>query len=241
MTRIPRDSCSVCGSKSSKLPCGVGEHVRSRINRDRAIHLFRRGQPLFFEGLPVQSLFVVRTGRVKVYRTWTGGDEQVIRLLGPGEILGYRPLLANEPSRASAEAVVDSTVCIVPAATVWDLLRSSPEFAQALLAKLARELRRSEDLMMDVLHRPVRQRAARLLVRLLADNQGGSEPAVLRSEHLRRLDMARMIGTTPETFSRVLRAFAQRGVVVLTRDRIRVRDQKLLHKLAGEEGSDRPT
>lgn len=225
--------CAVCGSRVSGL-CGLGERVRTRIERDRATHLFRRGQSLFFEGMPAHSLFVIRTGRVKVYRTWRGGAEQVLRLLGPGEMLGYRPLISNEPYRASAEAVVDSTVCIVPAATVRELLRESPEFAEALLVKLAYELSRSEDLMMDVLHRPVSQRAAGLLLRLLADNHGAPEPTVLRSEHLRRLDMARMIATTPETLSRVLRGFAQRGAVALTRDRIRVRDQRLLHKLAGE-------
>jgi CRP/FNR family transcriptional regulator len=102
------------------------------------------------------------------------------------------------------------------------------------LAKLARELRLSEDLMMDLLHRPVRQRAARLLLSLLEDNHRAIEPAILLSQHLRRLDMARMIGTTPETFSRVLHGFAQRGIVTLTRDRICIRDQALLHQVAGE-------
>ena len=92
--------------------------------------------------------------------------------------------------------------------------------------------------MMGLLHRPVRQRAARMLLLLLENNRGAADPAVLRSHHLRRQDMARMIGTTPETFSRVLRDFAQRGIVSLARDRIRIRSDALLHKAAGEHGPD---
>ena len=91
---------------------------------------------------------------------------------------------------------------------------------------------------MDLLHRPVRQRAARLLLILLKDNRGAADPAILQSHHLRRQDMARMIGTTPETFSRVLRGFAQRGIVALARDRICIRDHTLLHKVAGETNSE---
>lgn len=234
MTPLPGDSCAVCGTRNPGLVCGMAERVRARIAHDHATHLFRRGQPVFFAGMPAQALFVIRSGRVKVYRSWPGGDEQVLRLLGPGEMLGYRPLLSGDPYMASAEAVVDSSLCVIPAATVRELLRELPEFSEALLKKLARELSQSEDLMMDVLHRPVRQRAARLILRLLADNQGAPEPAVLRSEHLRRLDMARMIGTTPETFSRVLRGLAQRGIIALTRDRIRLRDRALLQKVAGD-------
>ncbi len=235
----PPDHCAVCGARNSGAVCGLAERVRARVSQEHATHLFRRGQPVFFAGTPAQALFVIRSGRVKVYRTWSGGDEQVIRLLGPGEMLGYRPLLANEPYMASAEAVVDSTLCLIPATTVHELLRDVPEFAAALLSKLARELSRSEDLMMDNLHRPVRQRAARLLLQLLADNQNSPEPNILRSEHLRRLDMARMLGTTPETFSRILRTLAQRGAVTLTRDWIKVRDRALLHKVAGGSGFDR--
>jgi CRP/FNR family transcriptional regulator, polysaccharide utilization system transcription regulator len=239
MVKKSPDRCAVCGTRSSGLICGLNRRTQERVEQDKVTHVFRRGQLIFYAGAPAHALYVVRSGRVKVFRTWTGGEEQVLRLLGPGELLGYRPLLANEPYVASAEAVEDSSLCIIPAATVHELLREEPAAALELLAKLARELRLSEDLMMDLLHRPVRQRAARLLLMLLEDNRRAAEPAILQSQHLRRLDMARMIGTTPETFSRVLREFAQRGIVALARDRIRVRDRSLLHKIAGEPPSER--
>jgi CRP-like cAMP-binding protein len=233
MVKRSPDSCAVCKSRSTGLICGLSATTRERLGQDKATHLFRRGQLIFYAGALAHALYIVRSGRVKVFRTWPGGEEQVLRLLGPGEILGYRPLLANEPYVASAEAVEDSVLCVIPAATLRELLRDVPELALELLAKLARELRMSEDLMMDLIYRPVRERAARLLLVLLEDNRGAADPALLRSHQLKRQDMARMIGTTPETFSRVLRSFAQRGIVALARDRIRIRDRSLLHKVAG--------
>ena len=232
------DRCAVCKWRLTGLICGLNTRARDRLEQDKTTHVFRRGQPIFCAGAPAQALYVVRSGRVKVFRTWRGGEEQVLRLLGPGETLGYRPLLANEPNAASAEAVEEATLCIIPTATVRELLRGEPGLALELLAKLARELRLSEDLMMDLLHRPVRQRAARLLLSLIEGSRDAAEPTVIQSQHLRRQDMARMIGTTPETFSRMLRGFTQRGIVTLTRDRIRIRDHALLRWVAGETHSE---
>jgi len=234
MVKNSPDRCATCKSRSTGFVCGLSARARKRLEQDKTTYVFQRGQLIFYAGAQAHALYVVRSGRVKVFRTWRGGEEQVLRLLGPGELLGYRPLLANEPYVAGAEAVEDSTLCMIPAATVRELLRDEPEVALELLAKMARELRLSEDLMMDLLHRPVRQRAAHLLLTLLEDNRRADEPAILQSHHLLRQDMARMIGTTPETFSRVLREFAQRGIVSLARDHIRIREHAMLRMVAGE-------
>lgn len=228
------DLCTLCERRTSHPSCilrtWTGELLESRV----VVHRYRRGQVIFCAGMPLQALHVVRSGRVKISRTELRGEEQVIRLLGPGEIFGYRPLLAGEPAAASAEAVEDCTICLLSAQAVPELLRQSPELSHYLMTKLARELRTSEDLLMDLLHRPVRRRAARLLLSLFNDTRGARDHGTLRSSHLKRQDMARMIGTTPETLSRVLRGFARRGAVELGRTHIRILREDLLVKLAGD-------
>lgn len=212
--------------------CALDVEPTARFRRDHVSHHFRRGQAIFHEGGLVHSLFVIHTGRVRVFRTWHDGEEQVLRLLGPGEMIGYRPVFAEEVYGASAEAVEDSSLCIIPREAVIAEIRRDPGLALDLLAKLARELRISEDLMMDLSRRPALQRAARLLLGLVADAGAASDPDVILSSQLRRKDMARMIGTTPETFSRVLKTFARRGMIELSRERIRVRDTALLERVA---------
>lgn len=214
--------------------CGLHPGPAGGFAESRVAHLYERGQAIFHEGLPAHSLFIIHSGRVRVFRTWTNGDEQVLRLLGPGEIIGYRPIFANEPYGASAEAVEDSAICVVPREDLLERIRQDPEMALALLAKLSLELRLSEDLMMDLIRRPVRERAARLLLSLVEDGPGGPEDRSIVSSQIRRQDLARMIGTTPETFSRVLSGFAQRGIVELSRERIVVRNAAMLRRAAGE-------
>jgi CRP-like cAMP-binding protein len=236
MSKEPTRRCALCRARALGPFCALSGRDLDHLERQRSFHFFKRGQHIFTAGTSATALYVIRSGRVKVYCTWHDGEEQVLRLLGPGEILGCRPLFAGEPYNASAEAVVDSEICVIPSAAVHDLVRTDTGLVLRLLGKLAKELRVSEGLMMGLLHRPVRQRVARLLLTLLADNQGAVDPATIVSRELMRKDMARMVGTTPETFSRVLRTFAQAGAVSLTRNRIRVRDQALLRRIAGEQG-----
>jgi CRP/FNR family transcriptional regulator len=234
MRKPPIPRCDICTAQNPGGLCRLRTGPAGRFAGSRAAQFFKRGQPLFHEGWPPHSLYVVHSGRVRVFRTWSNGEEQVLRLLGPGEIVGYRPIFADEPYGASADAVEDSAICVIPREVVVDRLRREPDLALHMLAKLAVELRISEDLLMDLIRRPVRERTARLLMGLLRDAEGTPEPDAILSRQLPRKDLARMIGTTPETFSRVLRGFAQRGIVDLTRDRIRVRDLALLRRVAGE-------
>lgn len=234
MRKTPVPRCELCTARRSGGLCGLRSDKAGRFAEERVAHLFERGKPLFHEGLPAHSLFIIHSGRVRVFRTWTNGDEQVLRLLGPGELVGYRPLFANELYGASAEAVEDSMICVVPREVVFERLRQDPEIALQLLAKLSVELRLSEDLMMDLIRRPVRERAARLLLGLAQDGTSGPAPGVIDSAQVRRQDLARMIGTTPETFSRILRGLAERRIVDVSRDRIVVRDAERLRRAAGE-------
>ena len=236
MVRRALPRCNECPQGGSKLFCRLSGPVAERFERTRSALVFRRGQGLFYEGEPAHSLFVVCSGMVKVFTSWIDGEEQVLRLLGPGEIIGYRPLLAGDPYNASAEAVEDSAVCMIPGATVRELIRDDPDFALELLTKLATELRVSEGLMMDLLRRPVRQRVARLLLGLLPAGRDGSGALAIEAHGLRRKDMARMIATSPETFSRALRSLARRGILEFTRDVIEVRELESLRRLAGEAG-----
>ncbi len=226
---LPNVPCRLCGARPPGLLCGLEGRSRETLERTLLTRRFRSGESIFHAGTPVQALYIVRSGLVKVYRLGDRGEEQVIRLLGAGEILGFRPLLAGEPYTASAAAVADSELCIVPPATFLELLDSAPGLVRELLVKLARELRLSEELLMDLTHRPVLQRAASLLCQVLLDSDS------LRSlnGHLRRKDMARMIGASPETFSRALRTLAQRGAIRLTRTSITPRDPALLRRLSG--------
>lgn len=232
--------CAGCRAHASGLFCGLTGTAGDRFRSQRISLVFRRGQSVFHEGMEATALFVIVSGLVKVSSLWRDGHEHVLRLLGPGQLLGYRPLLANECYHASAEAVEDSTLCVLPAAAVRTALRDVPELALELLSKLARELRLSEELMLDLLHRRVSERVARLLLAVPGWSGDAPGASTIWSHGLSHRSMAALIGTTPESFSRALRALARRGVIGLSRDHIQVLDVAALRRAARlEQGASR--
>lgn len=228
----PRTKCASFQQASMGCFGGLTGAAAERLARDTTEQVFKRGQTIFHHGSPCHVLYLIRIGRVKVSSVGRQGEELVLRLLGPGEVLGFRPLLSDEPYNATGVAVEDTTLCVVPAATLKALLRESPEFVLKVLTKLARELRVTEEMMMDMLYRPARQRVAAVLLKLVDDNLAAPDPLTIASSHLKRKDMAGMAGTTPETLSRILRAMADQHIVSLTRERVHVRDRARLERIA---------
>lgn len=239
MAKEVANRCVLCGLRSKTPFCSLVATELERCTSQATVHVFKRGQTIFHTGAPPLALYIICSGRVKVFKIWHHGEEQVLRLLGPGDVLGYRPLFANEPYGASAESLGEATICILPRAVVHELVNTIPGVALQFLELMARELRVSEDLMMDLSHRPVRQRTARLLLELLPESQPGGAPGSIGSKELRRKDMARMIGTTPETLSRVLRALSAAGMIAVTTERIRIRDRAALERLGGQASQAR--
>jgi CRP-like cAMP-binding protein len=210
----------------------AGEHLE-RLDDAKVVWHYRRGQPIFDEGDPADTLYCIYAGLVRLYKIGQRDEEIVIRLLRPGDVMGYRPMLANEPMAASARAIDDTTVCLITRPVLLSLLRDSSDLALALLSKLATELRISEDEMVARVSHTASQRVARFLLWLMngfAPSRGAPNDIDVP---LRREEMAHIIGTTPETLSRVLHDLARREILDIDRRRIRVRDLEQLRAVAG--------
>ncbi len=228
-------SCKVCSDQESSIFCGLaGEHLE-RLEREKSVRRYDRGESVFYEGSPVLAIYLICSGLVKLYKTGRRREQLVIRLLGPGDITGYRALLAGEPYAATAEAVEPSTVCAISKETFLGLLRQSPELSLGLLSKMAREMRASEEQMVAMAQESVRQRTARLLLffhsgkSAATEKHKAGEPVEVPLLHK---EMAEMIGTTPETFSRTLHALARRGIIRLTRSKIFIENPTALETIS---------
>jgi CRP-like cAMP-binding protein len=205
------------------------------LDSEKSVHNFRRSQLIFSEGDPAEGLHCIYRGAVKLYKAGVRDEEQVIRILGPGDIIGYRALFAREPYAATAEAIEPCTVCVIPKATVFAMLQACPEASLQLLALLSRELRISEEQMLIRTQESVRQRTARVLL-WLAERGGGAQAGTLRAIVLKRRDIAQLVATTPETLSRCLRVLVEKRVVTLTRSEIRIADVPNLRALVRNPG-----
>lgn len=229
---MPTGTCFLCDLRNQGVFSCLQRDQLRQMEREKTARRYRRGQAIFYEGDPPFAVYCIHSGRVKLFKLGGRAEPQVTRLLGPGETVGYRAVLANEPYEATAEAVEPSLVCVVPKATLFALLRLSPDLAFAFMAKLSRELRASEEQLLLLSQESVRQRTAHLLLMLW---EGGGEDAALDpviKPVIQRKEMAQMVGTTPETLSRVLSQLDRCGVLSVTRSEIRVKDPSTLRKVA---------
>lgn len=225
--------CAICGQRTSGVFCGLEGKNLEILDREKIVYEYARGQTLFYEGHRATTVYSIYSGRVRLFKVGRKDEETTIRLLGPGDIVGYRAMLANEPYAATAEAVESCTVCAISRDTIFKLLRQSPELALEMLARLSRELRTSEDQMISLLQESVRQRTARLLLWLA--EQGGGDAGASIDVPLRRKELAQMVGTTPETLSRTLRQFADRELIELSRSNIRIINVLPIRRLANSQ------
>ena len=190
-----------------------------------------RGQILFHEGDPGDRLYVIVEGKIKLGRASGDGRENLLAILGPGEMFGELSLFDPGPRNAAGTAVADTVLLGVGSDDLDEWLRGRPEVARHLLRALARRLRRTNEALADLVFSDVPGRVAKALLDL-SERFGRPTDDGLRVAHdLTQEELAQLVGASRETVNKALADFASRGwlrlearaVVLLDIDRLRKR------------------
>ena len=160
----------------------------------------RRGSRFFFEGDRCLGFFLVQSGRVKVYKTSPDGKEQILHWFERGDRFAEVPAFDGGCYPASAAALEQTSVILIPSQALLALVEQYPSLAFNLLAGLSRNLRRFANLIDTLSLKDVSSRLAGYLLEL-SDRQNAN-PVEL---DLAKGQLAAFLGTIPETLSRDLR------------------------------------
>ena len=193
----------------------------------RIANRFRSGEVIFYEGEKPQGLYVVCTGKAKIFKSSRTGQQLVTRIEKPGDLLGHRSMLAGENYSGSAEAMQESIVSMVDSGAFTQFLLKHPKAALALLHELCKDVRRGEDKARDIAFKPARSRLGSVLLNVMQPN--GKSPVVAG---LKRKDLAEMAGLTIETTVRLLKDFEGRGFIQRRDKDIVIRDEPKLRALS---------
>ena len=169
---------------------------------------------------------------MKLWRAGSNGDEHVIRTRGKGDLVGARAVLAGGNYPVTAEPLETFIACTIPGETFTGLVRENQELAHQLLKKLAVETIETEGLILSRTVDHVRQRTARLLLKQVGTRLRIAPGPVSIRLPWRRETMADLVGTTPETLSRTLHAFAAEGLIEVQRQDVRILDLRGLERAA---------
>lgn len=188
---------------------------------------YKKGETLFLEGDEGTGFFVVRLGRIKVFKLAPDGKEQILHLFGPDEHFAEVPALDGGNFPASAAAIEQAEVIFIPRNAFLAVLQQHPSIAIAILGTFARHLRRLAHLVDTLSFKEVPQRLASYLLNL-SDRSPNSDWVEL---DLSKGQLAALLGTIPETLSRAFYKLTQEGLIELNGARVRLCDRKQLANL----------
>ncbi|WP_083937679.1 Crp/Fnr family transcriptional regulator [Hymenobacter aerophilus] len=229
---IVPSNCQQCPHYQQSL-LGACHHTELALVEGGKMHQFyRKGQLIFAMGARAVGLYCVYEGKVKVSNRSADGKEQIIRLAREGDVLGYRSLMSGDICTTAATALTDCIVCLVPRPDFFSLLAQNPQFSQALLRLLARNLGDAEQRLLHSAYKPVRERVAGALLLLHAAFRPAAASAAYFSIPVSRDDLAALSGTTKETASRLLSEFRQEGLLTTQGSRISIRGLENLREVA---------
>ena len=211
---------------------GVDQDAAEALAREMDTVEVRKGEVIFNEGEPGDSLYIVLTGKIKVGRRAADGRQNLIALMGPSDMVGELSLFDPGPRTATAAAVVDTRVVRLREQALHLWLAGRPGIAEQLLRVLARRLRRTNDALADLIFTDVPGRVAKNLLQM-AGRFGTRDGGVLRIVHdLTQEEMAQLVGASRETVNKALADFASRGWLRLDGKSVIVLDPERLARRA---------
>lgn len=174
-----------------------------------------------------EVMFLLKKGRVQLYRISPNGKKLVVATLGPGAIFGEMSMVGQGMHNTFAESVDECLLCVMSRADVERLMREKPMVAFRFVEALGNRVTQLESRLEEIAFKSIPSRLASLLLRLEAEQ--GSNGRVSGYTHQ---DLGEMLGTYRETITQTLNDFKANGLVFISRKRVQILDRDSLEELA---------
>ncbi|QAA77313.1 MAG: Transcriptional regulator, Crp/Fnr family [Candidatus Bipolaricaulis sibiricus] len=212
--------CARCPHACSDIFAGLSEAARQELISLVRPMEFESGGMVFREGMPAFGMYILCRGKVKLAKRTRAGHSQILKLLGPGEILGEKTMFDQETYTCYAKTLEPSLLGFIPREGFLQFLRRHPTVALQLIARLSRESKVFGDRLVEITSRSARERVARALVELAQAFGETTDAGWDIGVELPRGELAEMAGVSTETAIRVLSEFKDRGLVALPGRRV---------------------
>ena len=196
------------------------------IDRATTMSTCRRGKIFYMPEDTSEVLFLLKEGRVQLYRISPDGKKLVITTIGPGTIFGEMALIGQGMHNTFAEAMDDCVLCVMSRSDVERMLVTKPKVALRIFEALGSRLKDTEARLEEIAFKGIPARLASLLLQM-ADEQGGDTITGMTHQ-----DLGEQIGTYRETTTQTLNSFKAMGLIDIGRKRITLLDREGLQRIA---------
>ena len=193
-------------------------------------YIIKKGERIFEEGELTNGIYCIKDGVCKMTKLSANGKDQIVKLVKPGELLGQRSMISEEPTNLSAVALEDMEVCFIPKKEVMSFFNENNQFSMNVMKTICGDLKDADDNMVSMAQKSVKERLAETLL-YLEETFGKNADGSLHIQ-LSREELAGMIGTATESCIRLLSEFNKSGYIDLTGKKITIVDRNKLKRLA---------
>ncbi len=192
---------------------------------------FQKGEMIFYEGDKSVGFYLLLSGLIKIYKLSPEGKEQILQFIKPNETFGEVVVFSGKIFPAHAEAVKESHTLLFPRADFLEIIRRNPDVALAMLAILSDRLRRFTVQVENLSLKEVPSRLATYFLYLYKEEKKGPSLTL----EISKGQLASLLGTIPETLSRVLTRMKEHGIIEVEGNRIDLLDIPQLEALSSGE------
>ena len=184
----------------------------------------KRGQIFYTPRERTEKLFMLKKGRVRIYRVGPDGRELTLTVVGPGTVFGEMSLTAQRLENAYAEAMEPAVVCTMKRRDLERLVMEKPQVGLKVMSVLSERLYHAEDRMEDIALKEVPARLAGFILQLIEDEGLVTRDGYKIPTRYTHRQLATVIGSKRETVTKAFTLLQQAGIVELKRRRIHVKD-----------------
>jgi len=170
---------------------------------------YPRSAVVLTEGEMGDSLYMIQTGKVKVFIGDEDGREIILKILGPGSFFGEMSMIDKQPRSASVTTLETSTFLVLQHNAFEKCVEQAPRIAQMVMQVLAQRVREADRKIGTLAMMDVYGRVASTLLELAVNDNG----KMIVGEKLSQQDLANMVGASREMVNRILKDLAERGFI----------------------------
>jgi CRP-like cAMP-binding protein len=199
----------------------------AQMDRQLTMSTCRPGKIFYMPEDTGEVLFLLKKGRVHLYRIAPNGKKLVVATLGPGAIFGEMSLVGQGMHNTFAEAIDECVLCVMSRSDVERLIREKPNVAFRFVEALGTRLTQLESRLEDIAFKSIPSRLAALLLQLAEDQPGAQGVSGYTHQ-----DFSEMLGTYRETITQTLNDFKAEGLVEIRRKKVALKDRQTLERLS---------
>jgi len=205
--------CDQCAHKDKSIFCQLEHESLNEVSRNKVMNVYKRGQVLFHQGNPAFGVYCVSSGKIKLTKISEAGRENVITIVGPGDLIGYQHGNGQNVNDVTATAIEDTKVCFIDRAFLQKMIHDKNSCAMELIGHLSRDMSEMQERMGQLQSKNVKERVEFLLDDLARRYGVRSGNGVRIGVQLSREEMASMIGVATETLIRELSILKDENVL----------------------------